>query len=519
MEPDHAFAEFRRPAQPGTLTPEEARRLAEDTAAAFLAYFSGSGGYRGEAIALLTELATSEDPALARAGVHGLFPCLVEQLGDAFDPAACALYDRLFVQVIQHCRRLPAGAALDAELRRFGLATERDILARAACIRAPKRMNREQGCRLKRAFVLSRVTIGADVAVTSVVLAALKRFCPQAQLTLVANPKVQQLFAGDASVSLCALEYARGGGLFDRLDSWLKAIEVVRRETAGLQASEYLVIDPDSRLTQLGLLPLLHDESAYAFFESRSYRAGHLQKISELTAHWLQRLCGMDLPIYPYCAPSPADVALARQVVGAARARSTGPVVSLNLGVGANPRKRLPDPFEYRLLERLLQEGVTVILDKGGEPEEAARIEALRLACAAKGYGTVALSEASADLDHLVSTPDPRLLTWQGGIGRLAALIGQSDLYVGYDSAGQHIAAALGVPTVDIFTGFSSPRMPQRWAPHGPGPVHLLMLKEAEKENPARLQTLVDEVIGRVKLAGRCKPVRPLPPEPSPPKA
>jgi len=498
MELEHAFADFRRLAQAGTLTGEKAKQVAEEAAAAFLEYFTVSGGYLGEAIALLSDLATSEDAALRHAGVHGLFPCLVEPLGDAFEATACALYDRLFAQVIQQCRQLPAGAALDAALHRFGLATEREILARAARIRVPRRLDGEQGRRIRRAYVLSRVTIGADIAVTSVVLAALKRFCPQAQLTLVGSPKVQQLFAGDASVNLCGLEYPRSGGLFDRLDGWLKAVDVIQRDTTGLQASEYLIIDPDSRLTQLGLLPLLRDESAYVFFESRSYQAGELQKISELTAHWLHSMCGVDLPIYPYCAPSAADVAFARRVVEATRAHSRGPVVSLNLGVGANPRKRLPDPFEHRLLGCLLQEGATVILDKGGEPEEAARVEALRVGCAGS-YGTVALSETSADLDLVASAPTPRLLTWQGGIGRFAALIGQSDLYVGYDSAGQHIAAALGVPTVDIFTGFSSPRMPQRWAPHGPGPVHLLVLEEAEKANPRRLQTLVEEVVGYLK--------------------
>ena len=68
------------------------------------------------------------------------------------------------------------------------------------------------------------------------------------------------------------------------------------------------------------------------------------------------------------------------------------------------------------------------------------------------------------------------LLTWQGGIGRFAALIAESTAYIGYDSAGQHIAAALGVPTIDIFTGFTSPRMPERWSPHGPGSVHVLVL-------------------------------------------
>jgi ADP-heptose:LPS heptosyltransferase len=58
---------------------------------------------------------------------------------------------------------------------------------------------------------------------------------------------------------------------------------------------------------------------------------------------------------------------------------------------------------------------------------------------------------------------------WSGRIGLLAALIAESDLYIGYDSAGQHIAAAAGVACIDVFAGFSSQRMLERWRPAGPG--------------------------------------------------
>jgi ADP-heptose:LPS heptosyltransferase len=279
----------------------------------------------------------------------------------------------------------------------------------------------------------------------------------------------------------------------------LGTVEVIRREIADLQVGEYLIVDPDSRLTQLGLLPLIPEPAAYVFFESRSYRAGALEKISELTAHWLHQVFGVELPFYPFCAPSATDLALARHVVGAVRARSRDPVVSVNLGVGANAQKRPPDPFEQHLLDQLLRDGATVILDQGGDAEEAARIEALRAACAAAGYGTVALNETGAGLDRLTSIQDARVLTWQGGIGQFAALIGQTDLYIGYDSAGQHIAAALGVATVDIFTGFRWPRMPQRWSPHGPGAVHMVVIDEAGRHSPTRCQTVVEDVLAIVK--------------------
>jgi ADP-heptose:LPS heptosyltransferase len=326
----------------------------------------------------------------------------------------------------------------------------------------------------------------------------LKKAFPTAALRLVANVKTQQLFAGDRHVQLCAIEYPRGGGLIERLASWQHTLEALKQETLGLDPTEYLIVDPDSRLTQLGLLPLVADERPYLFFESRSYRAAGLQKLSALTAHWLQQVFGMAEPVYPYCRPSASDVAAAQHLAETLKTHGAGPIISINLGVGANSAKRLPDPFEMRLLERLLAAGATIILDKGGDPEEVARIETLVATLGGEGFRALALDERRDPMPLPAAVSGIRLLTWQGGIGRFAALIAESTAYIGYDSAGQHIAAALGIPTIDIFTGFSSPRMPARWSPHGQGPVHVLVLDAAEPYPAARLDTIVDDVLAHV---------------------
>jgi ADP-heptose:LPS heptosyltransferase len=493
-----ALAELHRLKAARQLTPESAMMLAHQAASAFLEGYATTHPHPCAAITLLCELATLEDPALSRAGIHGLFPLLIEPLGDAFTSEACRIYNQLFAQVIQHCRTSPMGASVDQQLRRLGLSTQSDLLARAAQVRELKRFDRGQSQHIKRVFVLSRVTLGADVAVTSVALAALKNAFPTAEIGLVANAKTLQLFAGDPRVHLCAIDYPRGGGLIERLVSWQHAAEALQQQTQGVAPTELVIVDPDSRLTQLGLLPLVADDRHYFFFESRSYAAPGLQKIGALTAHWLHQVFGVEEPISPYCAPSSQDVAAAKAIIGAVRGRAAKPIVSINLGVGANPAKRLADPFEFQLLARLLSNGTVVILDKGGEPEEAARVEKLVAALELEGYRACALDarvEAPAPSDAIGAA---HLLTWQGGIGRFAALIAASDGYIGYDSAGQHIAAAFGVPTIDIFTGYSSPRMPQRWSPHGAGPVHVLVLDGAEPFTRARLEAVVDEVLAHV---------------------
>jgi hypothetical protein len=329
------LVEFQRLRQARSLTPDLATYLASAAAGAILQQHTASGHYPRDAVTLLCELASLDDARLARIGVHGLFPLVVEPLGDAFAPAACALYNQLFAQVIHYCCQHPEGAAIDQGLRHFGVITETDVLTYAARVRTRPQVNQAHARQVKKAFVLSRVTLGADIAVASVALAALKDLCPHAEIKLVANAKTMQLFAGDPRIGLCAIEYPRGGRLIERLTSWLGTVEALRRETWGLEPTEYLIVDPDSRLTQLGLLPLVADPRPYLFFESRSYDAAGVQKLGALTAHWLQQVFGIAEPIYPYCAPSRSDVAPAQRIVGTLKRATTRPIVSLSLGVAA----------------------------------------------------------------------------------------------------------------------------------------------------------------------------------------
>lgn len=498
IELQAARTEFQRLARAGQLTPPLATQLATTAAAAFLRAYVEQHTYLGEAITLLCEMSTLSDPSVSQAGLHGLFPSLIEWLGDAFEPTACAIYDQLFVQVVQHCRQRPEGAALDAQLRRFGLVSAQDLLQRAARVRRLQPLDRAAVQRIKKIFVLSRVTLGADIAVASVVLASLKQVCPEATLLLLGDPKAQQLFAGDARVCLSPLTYPRGGGLIERLTSWLAVVDTIAREAAGLQSDEYLIVDPDSRLTQLGLLPVTTDERSYHFFESRSYRARGLHSLSELTAHWLGEVFGAPGPVAPYFAPSPENLARAKRLLTESGADMSAPVVSVNFGVGANPRKRLPDPFEETLVARLLQCGALVLLDSGGEEEEIARIGRLTAALQQKGIGRMIVEDATACAPRFAEAQQARLIVWRGSIGGFGALIGESDVYIGYDSACQHLAAALGIPTIDIFTGFSSPLMPARWYPQGPGPTQMFVVERGENLTHAELNALVAQVLAAV---------------------
>ena len=354
---------------------------------------------------------------LEEACAPDLFSILVEGLADRFEPALCDIYVRLFSQAIAQTAGEVDAAALEARYQR---------------VRCARPVTFEP----RRVFVLSRVTLGADVAVSSVLLDAAKRRFPQARIVFAGPQKNFELFAGDSRLEHAPVAYQRGS-LRTRLAAWNEL-----RALCG--GADDLVIDPDSRLTQLGLLPICPDER-YHLFESRAYggpdpsrdREGAVagpdadyhatgQSLSELAAAWARETLQVEgaRPYLALAAPVPPR-----------------PGIAVSLGVGENPAKRLPDPFEEKLLALLAAAGLPLTIDKGAGGEEAARVEQ---ACRRAGIHTT---------------------FWEGSFAGFAALIAASRLYVGYDSAGQHVAAAAGVPLISIFAGFPAPRMFQRWRP------------------------------------------------------
>ena len=123
----------------------------------------------------------------------------------------------------------------------------------------------------------------------------------------------------------------------------------------------------------------------------------------------------------------------------------------------------MPDPFEENLLALLGESGAEICIDKGAGGEEAARVE------------------------RAVEHSGIRATFWEGSFAGFAAIIAAARLYVGYDSAGQHVASAAGVPLVSIFAGFPTERMFHRWRPSGD-------VIRVDNPNPA-------EVIARVRAA------------------
>ncbi len=348
------------------------------------------------------------DDLISCGGDRELFRIVVERLADLFEPGLCRVYAELFSQVI--ARRIPGLHA-------------GHLAARYERIRRPRVLDRGPES-IENVFVLSRVTLGADVAVTSVILDAAKQRFPNAAIWFTGPGKSWELFAADPRLRHLSITYGRGGTIDDRLSVWPQL-----REAVCLPRS--IVIDPDSRLTQLGLLPICQEEDYY-LFESRAYGADSAEPLTVLTRRWVAEVFGI-ARARPYISTRFSGVEFATTV---------------SFGVGENPSKRVPDPFEAELLERLPR---PILIDRGAGGEEAERVE-----------------------NAVAKVAEEGITIWDGSFASFAAHIQRSQLYVGYDSAGGHVAAACGIPMISIFAGEVSERMFQRWRPTGEGKIRVI---------------------------------------------
>lgn len=337
------------------------------------------------------------------------FRTIVEALSDSFDPDQAAAYEQLMTAWI------PPRARVQPRLP----------------------------ARVDKVYVLSRVTLGADIKITSLVLDAMKRRFPEAEVHFVGNRKSTELFAADRRVIAFEAQYPRSGPVSERL-------KFAKDLSAGIVGSSSVVIDPDSRMTQLGLVPVGPIEHYFHFPSRVASSAGNL---TDLTRNWVKSTFGVEGEAY--IAPEAVDPGVA------------GSFAAVSLGTGENDSKRLPDSFEWRLIELLGQRFETIWIDRGAGGEEARRV-------------TAAVEKSGAG---------NKVRFWEGSFAGFASLIGQAAFYAGYDSAGQHAAAAAGTPLMTIFAGALSERFRERWSPSGRGDIQVINADQSAPGDVLRLIT------------------------------
>ncbi|MFQ5559445.1 MAG: glycosyltransferase family 9 protein [Nitrospinota bacterium] len=399
-------------------------------------------------IETLFELLVSEEKKIAKSCTSLLFSSLVEPLLDSFRFEGRKTYNQIFSKLINLARTHQDGKKIDQLLTKFGLKTGGDMLKRWSSLASSKGPDLHPE-KIKKIFILSRVTIGADVAITSIMVEKSKLLFPNARIVLLGSEKIGELFYDTKRVDIQPVRY-KTETFFSRLESW---IDLAVKLTSNMD-KECIVLDPDSRFTQLGLLPVLPPEvepKRYFFYESTVKEDPPLSFHASLNA-WFDT-------VFTKSKENFATISLSLESTKKADAflkkigQNTPVIVTANFGVGGNELKRISGDFERKLVSLILKFNVVLLLDKGFGPEESARIKKI--------------SDSFSR--------NPRLIPFFAGMGMFSALIRKSSLYIGYDSMGQHVAAACSTPEIVIFRGYHSSLFPVRWAPQGRNTVETIL--------------------------------------------
>ena len=435
-----------------------------------------------QAISSLAVAADADDEALRTQAISALFAGVVEPLNDSFEPQARACYARLFARVIwTAAQRHPA---LASRLAADGITNELALRQRHACLRA----NNHQPplAAVKRIAVLSRVTLGADILITSVVAQRCRQAWPEAEIVIIGDPKLGGLLGGLEGVRIAPLHYARRGPLGQRLSAWLTLREQVE------ELAPDLVVAPDSRLDQLGLLPLTRDPERTLLWENTQPDATAPQSLATLVDAWCAQRLG--LAGEPSCQPRIAfDPAGARSAAHWRQLLAGASWCAVKLDHGGNPSKALGSEAETQILQALRDRGWRILIDYGfGDDEMAASDQLL----ASLGWPPLDVDDSarggipvgSLDADRCSQAS---VIRFHGSITGWAAAVAACAHALSYDSVGHHLAAALGVSLTSVFTGHSGDAFPVAWQPRGPGTVQQIVIPTAERLQPDWWQRVI----------------------------
>ena len=467
--------------------------LVGDMASSFMEQASGNGKIILEYMDLLCEIAASDEARLARPAVSALYGTIIEGLSDNFSDFGVNTCNLVLARILSFVRAMPQGNEMNHLLNTLGFYSTDEILRRYERLRRVSPIPESVKKGVRKVIILSRATIGADVAITSIIVHRVHNSFPDAELILIGLKGTEEIFDNIPRVRFVELHYERHGTFFDRSTGWPRLHKMVQEEYKGVEPDEILIFDPDTRFSQLGLLPLAKVKNTCYFGSRVTPPDGTNPSLSQLTNQWLDRLLGENYFTPPILSLPAIHLKSARTALQRARGTGCDFIIAINLGIGKNIKKKIPDPFEEELLPALLKEKKTLIfLDSGYSSEGFKNMQALLKATRARSIPTDFVDENG--LSNLKIGFSHGVVGFRGSIGAIGAIISESDGFFGYDSMCQHLAAAAKTPSVILFAGAPNPRFFARWRPGNSDSVTIIPAKNGGSLSRKEISGLTEEV-------------------------
>ena len=438
----------------------------------------------------LAEAAFAKDRGLAREATQAIFADIVGPWTDSFRPELVNSYVS-FMSEVAYAPRSPVAAPLAL----LGYSGPKELRERYERVRDDVEDGLEiiekEDRTVEQVVVLSRVTLRGDVAVTSIFLQGATYSFPFADVEFIAPRKNAFLLSDGHRVERTVVTYNRAALLADRLRAWIRVRAKVQRSIAGLEPGEWIVIDPDSRYTQFGLLPVA-DDRFYEFFASRSFAADETTSLSELAGRewWLDFNYTPEHYRRPYVGLRSADWTKGDYL----RARYFGLTAAVSFGVGGRASKRLGREFEDTLLDLLRRHEYQIVLGYGADEEEALIMDG-RVAAFSGSTSTL-----RAPRDGLYKRAE--LMTCRGSLSSFGGWMQVADVFVGYDSASAHVAAMHALSVIVISCGTPSDLYRKRWTPVAEDDVRVRVIPANAPADGRRVLSDVERELVTIRKEG-----------------
>jgi len=303
--------------------------------------------------------------------------------------------------------------------------------------------------RIRRLVAIRTDRLG-DVLMNLPALKALRQRFPSAELTLVVQPPLDDLLRGQPGIDAVQPYERRHAG------RWLGALRWAWQLRRG-RFDAAVALNPTKQAhlaTLLAGIPIrigyarkwdflltdtLPDRKADGDRHEVEY---NLELVSLLGASTADRVPRLTVPAH--------DQRIVEQLLADAGVDAQRSLIALHPWT-SDPVKQWPLSAVAELIEHVsLDDTVSMLLVGGPEEEERAR--------------------------HFLAGVRAPIASFVGRLSlrQLAALLQRCHVLVSNDSGPVHVAAAVGTPTVTLFTGRRPAATPRRWGPVGPGHVVLV---------------------------------------------
>ena len=413
----------------------------------------GSNEFRDNARSLAS-LAYSANRAVATEASHVVRSEIVQPLADRFCQDAC---DCLVVFMAEAVHA--PGSPIASTIANLGYPTPQHLVERYGLLDRGELEEYVDPDDVEKAVLVSRADLKGDIAVSSPILSCASRAFRDTDIEIV-GPRTNCLLIGPRHrMERSVVSYNHDSTLGNQLRAWTRLRAKVASAIQEFDAGHWLVVDPDSWMTQFGLLPLADDRYC-RYFDSRSYAEQSKATLAELANEWAnQWFFWGGVEALPYIVRGYGPESGSHSLL----IQSQGKLAGVSFSTDGHQQVRLGADFEDRLLELLRRRGYQTVFDSGREAVD-------------RTNATERIQAFGGSKSHLRTASDAmnnqaQLLTCGATIPNFSGWLRWASVYIGYDSAISHAAGSVAAASIHLSVGAPSSTYRVRWTPTSDGDV------------------------------------------------